>query len=604
MPLEDDSMDVDSVPSSLQFADQKDFEQHLQSHATNIQSLIERLFAKAKDFTPEVSELHTKVSSLLASEKEHLTELERLRAETSDLDERLQNASLRYMVAEKKLDRAKSVTAAKLDKGMLLGGSNSSKDDTNTAKREDNQVNGVADHGEEIAELEAEVKKTSAVNEKQQEQIAKLEEENATLAARMTELATKSSTFTDEDYAKTELCKQLRIQHDDAVKKLNDLEATSTQLREEITKLQSEQTKHQETIENETRSSVSEKESTLIQTQADLARVRNHRDEVLADQAIKKASLDERAESLKKLKELTSAQDERIKALESENERLTTQAGNLMAVSSELDSIGADELRAKFQELEKKYSLLNGELASMSNAYQKTQKLASQKVGEYTVLEEKTAKLSAEKAKADQKYFAAMKSKESREMEVRALKMQTSKSTDIITQLKDAENASRSLLANLEKQVTEVKTALATKTNEHQATSKQNTAHASDIARLNAQITDLKQTLTSKDAKLSTTSTACRSAEAEVEGLKAALASTQKSLDSWKSKSGQSEEYELLRQFAYCTVCRKELKNTVIKTCGHTFCHNCVDKVVQLRSRKCPNCGKAFGNSDHQRIIL
>lgn len=114
-------MELDSIPSALQFADQKDFEQHLQSHASNIQALISRLSSKVKHYSPEVSDLHAKVSKLLAAEKEHLAELERLRAETRDLDERLQNASLRYMVAEKKLDRAKSVTAAKLDKRVVDG---------------------------------------------------------------------------------------------------------------------------------------------------------------------------------------------------------------------------------------------------------------------------------------------------------------------------------------------------------------------------------------------------------------------------------------------------------------------------------------------------
>lgn len=605
MPEEAENMDVDSAPSALQFTDQKDFEQHLEAHATNIQSLVSRLTNLSQHFTPEVSELHDKVSRLLATEKEHLAELEKLRAETKDLDERLQNASLRYMVAEKKLDRARSVTAAKLDKGMLLGGVNApSKEETNSVKREDGAVNGVADHSDDLAELEAEVKKTTAINEKQQEQIAKLEEGNAQLTTKVTELATRSSMLSDEDYSKTELYKQLRTQHDDAVKKLNDLEATSAQLRDENAKFQSERSNYQSQLESESRTAISEKDTALSQAQIDLVRVRNNRDELLADQSVKKASLDERADSLKKLKELSAAHEERIKALESENARLTTEAGNMTTIASELDSMDADELRSKFSELDRKYQLLNGELASMSNAYQKTQKLASQKVSDFTAMEEKTSKLSAEKAKADQKYFAAMKSKEMRDMEVRTLRMQTTKSSEVISQLKEAETTTRSLLTNLEKQLADVKSALASKNNEHLSASRQGTTQASDIARLNAQITDLKQALSNKDAKLNSTSTACRSAEVEIEGLKASLADTRRSLDSWKSKGAQSEEHEMLRQFAYCTVCRKDLKDTVIKTCGHTFCHNCVDKVVQLRSRKCPNCGKPFGNNDHQRIII
>lgn len=604
IPAEGDSMDVDSAPSSLQFTNQEAFQQHLQTHATNIQGLVERLSGVTKDYTPEVSELVTKVNKLLASEKEHLAELERLRTETNDLDERLQNASLRYMVAEKKLDRAKSVTAAKLDKGILMGGPNSVKEESATVKKEESQVNGTGDHGEDVAELETEVKKATAVSEKQQEQIAKLEEENARLTTQVTELASKSSTFTDEDYSKTDLYKQLRLQHDDVVKKLNDLEAFSTQLREENSKLQSERTSHQDFIEDENRNAISEKDSSLSQAQADLARIRNHRDEILADQAVKKAQLDERVESLKKLKDLSSAQEERMKALESENQRLTMQAGETTALSVELESLSADEIKVKYSELEKKYSMLNGELASMSSAYQKTQKMASQKVAEQTAQEEKIARLSAEKAKADQKYFAAMKSKEMRDMEVRTLKMQANKSSEIIASLKEAEAASKTLLTNLEKQMAELKSALTSKTNEHQLVTQKQTSQASDIARLNAQVTDLKQSLSAKDAKLSATATACRSAETEVEGLKVTLQSTQKSLEAMKSVSGQTAEIEALRGIIYCTVCKKNLKNTVIKTCGHTFCNECVESVVALRSRKCPNCGKAFGNSDHMRITI
>ena len=134
LPGNADSMDIDSAPSMLQFSQQPEFEQHLKSYATSIRGLVERLNAQTAHFTPDQSELHAKVTSLLAAEKVHLAELESLRAETSDLDERLQNASLRYMVAEKKLDRAKSLTAAKLDKGMLLGGSAPVKDEAHSGE--------------------------------------------------------------------------------------------------------------------------------------------------------------------------------------------------------------------------------------------------------------------------------------------------------------------------------------------------------------------------------------------------------------------------------------------------------------------------------------
>jgi E3 ubiquitin-protein ligase BRE1 len=219
-------------------------------------------------------------------------------------------------------------------------------------------------------------------------------------------------------------------------------------------------------------------------------------------------------------------------------------------------------------------------------------------------MEEKVLRLSAEKAKADQKFFAAMKSKETRDSEIRTLRLQNSKSAEAVSQLKEAENASRTLVATLEKQLAELKDALTFKTNEHRTVQQQNITQGLEVSRLNNQVTELKNQLTAKDGTLAQTSNLCRAAELEVEELKASLKDTRRSLEQWKSKSGQSEQYEILRQFAYCNICKRALKNTVIKTCGHTFCNECVEERLTSRSRKCPNCGKSFGSNDHMRITL
>ena len=74
--------------------------------------------------TPEVSELQGRIAQLLAAEKGHITELEKTRLERDEYIDRLEKASLRYMLAEKRLDRAKSATVAKLEKQAIFGGSN------------------------------------------------------------------------------------------------------------------------------------------------------------------------------------------------------------------------------------------------------------------------------------------------------------------------------------------------------------------------------------------------------------------------------------------------------------------------------------------------
>ncbi|RVX70119.1 hypothetical protein B0A52_06291 [Exophiala mesophila] len=601
---DDVDMDASSSPSSLLFGDQEQFEEHLRNRSKEIKSVISRLFQPSKACAPDVTELQSRIGRLLAAEKGHVVELRRLEAEKEDLENRLENASLRYMMAEKKIDRAKSVTVAKLEKQALLGGAKSAQEESGPVKREESTVNGNSDNSEELAEMEKELNKTTAVAEKQKEQLEKLEEENAKLTAQLTELTAKSAITTDEDYAKTELFKQLKSQHEDVIKRINNLEATNTELREEAQKLRSERSAYHIQLENEARNAVAEKESLLAASESNLARIRHNRDELLADQAVKKASLDQEQEAIKKMADLVSAQEDRIKALESETQRLSGNSVQMLVDNAELDSVSIDELRTKYRELSRNYTLLNGELSSMSTAFTKASRTAGQKVSEFAALEEKVVRLLAEKAKADQKYFAAMKSKETRDGEIRTLRLQNSKSAEVVAALKDSEAASRALLSTLEKQLSELKEVLNAKTNEHRNVQQQNMTQALEVTRLTNQANELKSQLAAKDAKVASVSSLCRTAEAEVEEVKSHLKDTRRHLELWKSKSGQSEQYEVLRQFAYCNICKRNLKNTVIKTCGHTFCNDCVEERLTSRSRKCPNCGKSFGSNDHMRITL
>ena len=542
----EEDVEMTPAPSALLFADQEKFEEHLQSRSKEIRSVMTRLFGNSRPASPEVSELRARLAQLLASEKDHILQLERAQAEKEELESRLENASLRYMVAEKKIDRAKSITVAKFEKQALLGAQRPSSEDGGLVKREDSTMNGTTDHSEELAETEAQYNKAVAASEKQKMHINKLEKENSELSAKVTELSTKTIVLTDEDYAKTELFKQLKAQHEDVIKRINDLEATNKDLRDEALKLQSERTAYQAQLEAESRTAIAENNSRLAAVEADLARIRSDRDDRIADQAIKRATLDQDRDALRRVQELVSAQEDRIKALQSENERLMTQSDNSMQ-TSELDNLSMEELRSKYREIERKYSLLNGELASMSTAFQKTSKIASQKVSDYSALEEKVVRLSAEKAKADQVYFAARKKNETRDVEIKSLRMQTSTSAEKIATLKEADATSRALLANLEKQVAGLKDAYAVKTKEHRACQQKSTTQESEMMRLNSQITDLKQLLNSKDDKLATTSSLCRQAEVEAEELKASLTDTRRNLETWKSKSGQSEQYEMLR---------------------------------------------------------
>ncbi|OQD86169.1 hypothetical protein PENANT_c008G00661 [Penicillium antarcticum] len=589
--------------SSLQFEDVETFETHLKSRSEDIRTIISQVQSKSRDAPPEISEVQSRLAKKLAEEKVAIAELEKTLVEKQQLEESLEAASLRYLVAEKKLDRAKSVTVLKLEKQQLMAARPG--DATQTKREENSPANGGTPVGEPNPELEEAHNKLTAVSEKQKEQVQKLEAENASLLSQITEIKIKYSKLTDDDYAHTDLFKQLRSQYDDVVKRINHLEATNTQLREEAEKYRTERTAYKMQMEDEIHNTVAEKEAQLMRAETDLARIRNARDELLADQQMRKAAQDQEKTSGLKLQELADAREARITALESEAKRLQLQIEGSKA-DENVETMPLEELRAKYTSLERQYAMLNTELTSMQTAYTKFAKLASSKVTDFQAMEEKIARLTAEKSKADQKFFAAMKSKEARDVEVRTLRMQNSKTSDIVSQLKEAEASTRSLVSNMDKKINESKEALDKALSKQHKIQQQLTE--SDILTngLKQQVAELKDISVSKDSTLGSTNSSLRQAETEIAGLKQSLTDTKKSLDNWKNKSlgNSSSEYEMLRTIAICTVCRKNFKNTAIKTCGHVFCRECVDERQSSRSRKCPNCGKSFGSNDYMHITL
>ncbi|PLB33563.1 E3 ubiquitin-protein ligase BRE1 [Aspergillus candidus] len=602
------TQDVPSFQSSLIFDESEKFEKHLKSRSEGIRHIVSGFLANAAKASPDVSDLQSQLAKKLSEEKSTIAELEKALSEKQQLEESLEEASLRYMVAEKKLDRARSLTAAKLEKQYIFGAQRPGGDSASGQREREDQAgsNGATPGVERSPESEEAYHRLAAVSEKQKEHLQKLEAENTSLLGQITDLNIKHSKLTDDDYAHTDLFKYLKSQYEDVVKRINHLEATNVQLREESAKLRSERTAYRNRVDEETQAAIAEKEAQLMRAENDLARIRNARDELLADQQMRKAAQEQERTATTKVQDLAEAGKAQIASMESEVERLRLQLDSAKAAQPALDDTPVEELRTKYQTLERQYSMLNTELSSMQTACKKYSSLASQKVTDFGALEEKVARLVAEKSKADQKYFAAMKSKEAREMEVRTLRMQNSKSSDIIAQLKEAEGATRSLLANMEKQVSETKEALNSMMSKHYAAQQQITENGIVMDGLRGQITELKTVAKSKDSTLASTSSACRQAETEVEALKATLADTKKSLENWKNKSlgNSSSEYEMLRTLALCTVCRRNFKNTAIKTCGHVFCKDCVGERLKSRSRKCPNCNRSFGNNDYMHVTL
>lgn len=546
-----------AFPSALLTTDNETFEKHLQSRSAEISSAISRLFNRSTNSSPQISELQGRIAKLLASEKSHITELEKHRLEKEQLVERLESASLRYMIAEKKLDRSKSVTVARIERQAVAGGRSEASNGLGGGTEISGEGHGDAgkskiENGDDHTEAEEARKEAVAAVSKQKEQLEALEAENNKLTAQVTALSNKLSNLSDDDYGRSDLFKHLKSQHEDVIKRINHLEATNVQLREEAEKLQKERTAYRIELEGESEEAIAEKEAQLTQAEIDLARIRTNRDELIADVAIRKAAQVQERLSIDQLRELASVKEERVKALESEVERLRMRAGDAdchASPLSNLDDLSTDELHSKYANLESQYLMLSSELKSMAEAYRKASALASQKVGHIAALEEKSIRLGAEKSKADQKYFAAMKAKESREQELRSLRASSSKSSEMVSTLKDAEAATRGLIVNLEKELAEFKTSQASINSQHRASQQQLSEQRILAEGLKAQVEELQKNLVAKDTSASELSSTRRKAEVEIETLKVRLEETQKNLESWKTKGlgNQSDEYEMLR---------------------------------------------------------
>ncbi|KAF2128631.1 E3 ubiquitin-protein ligase-like protein bre1 [Dothidotthia symphoricarpi CBS 119687] len=601
-----DSTSSRTVPETLFFTDSETFKKHLSGRKDKVLSSLAGLFAKYPPNSPEIADLQQQLSELLATEKDQVVELQRVMKEKEQLSDRLDTATHRYLVAEKKIDRLKSQQVQKLEQQAVAS---SVKEETPSASNGSETVNGASPG---VVSEEVETSRNQAVAEavKRKEQLEQIEQENKKLTEEVSALRVKLTGLSDDDYAKTDLFKVLKSQHEDVIKRINNLEATNKQLREEAQKYQAERTAYRIKIDDEARSSLAESESAVSQAEAHLARIRNARDELVAENKILEGNQKNTSASTEQSKELVGACESRIAALESECQRLRLQIAEGQTVegqeSAALDELTTDQLRSKISSLENQLKLLSGELPSMEAAWKKAQATAGKKIADVVAWEEGVSRAHADKAKADQKFFAAMKSKGELEQQIRILRAQATKSTEVVAQLKEADSLSRSLVDKLEKQTAEMRSQMDELSTRHRQLEQKAAESALTTEGHLKQIAELKKEVDSKDTSCLAARHAQRDADTERDKLTAQVAGLEKQVQLWKKKSAgnQSTETALMESMIQCQICKSRFKNTVIKTCGHIFCDQCVQDRLTNRARKCPNCGKAFGSNDTMRVHL
>lgn len=500
--------------------------------------MLQRLASSRTNIESNSSELQSRISKLLAAQKDYHVKLDRLNSEKDQLSEQLNTATLRYFKAEKRLDRVKSAQVQKLEKQALAN-------DTKPPTPEEESKEPGEPQGNSV-ELMQKYQEEHAVVTRQQDQIQSILEEIKGLQEENSTLKSRREALTDDDFIRTDVFKQFKTKCEELIKQVNHLEATNTQLKEDIEKLNSERTTFKKQLEAEAQALTQELDSDLVARDHDLARLRSARDELLAENTMRKASQDQHHSALEHLKELVGAKDERITALESEITRLRPADDQQTAeADAEAEKLEHDDLLARHRKLQQDYQAVMTELPAMEKAYRKAMALSHKKVMDFEALEARNSILTAEKNKADQKYFAARKDADTRNSEVRALRMQNTKSAEVVAQLKDVEAQNRVLLSNLEKQLSDLRQSNMTLAGENRRLEAAAAEAGRRVEGAKKEAVDLAGLVKTKDSAMADMRERNVTLEAEAERLKVRMDSLQKDRDGWKSKAdGNSSDVE------------------------------------------------------------
>jgi len=184
-----------SIPASLLFADEETFRDHLQKKHEYILKSLASLFENIKTTRTGAStderldKLEMRVGELLATEKVHNVELDRLRSQKEDVEQQLTDAAIRYLQAEKKLDRYKSITLAKIEKQATQQPTVETKSEAKSTESDTKNRSKATDG--QVADAELARKEAQAIASKQEKELQQMQADNTRLSEQVTKYTIK-----------------------------------------------------------------------------------------------------------------------------------------------------------------------------------------------------------------------------------------------------------------------------------------------------------------------------------------------------------------------------------------------------------------------------
>ncbi|BFZ53879.1 E3 ubiquitin-protein ligase bre1 [Savitreella phatthalungensis] len=549
-------------------------------------------------------ELRSRLEELSVLFNDIQTKYQTLEAEHSEREGRIGQLEDKLASALRKVDRQKSITLARIEASARKAGHSTGSPAPDSADKTNGTSTtgaaGTATPGASSAPSEEQLKEA----QKQQQELTDLRNDRANIEKRLADL--QASLFSQQQLTQ-KLEAQLSELDESTVKGsipykalalVNEqlrgsCEATESSLAKataELETLKAERQAFRTQAQQAHHDQQEELSQRLSRTEQDLARVRGNRDELHAGLQQRKAQDESRITATQEISELADSLQSRVEALELENARLKG--------DQETKQPNGDDEREK----------LKAELSVMEKAFKQAVEQSSRRIMELANVEERIGRLQAEKAKADQKYFAAMKAKDQVTFELKALKLQVMKGGEAIQRYTESDEALQRKVQLLEKRAaTEEKLHGIAKHElarlEQALTQSKALAdeRATSLSGAETRLTQANEQAASLSSRLTTLEEQRKRDVRDLERYRAAETAERKA----NSAAGMdADQLQVYRSMALCSVCNLRWKDTTITSCGHVFCRDCVDKRIETRQRRCPNCNKGFGANDVLAVHL
>ena len=178
------------------------FAEHLKDKRDQITKSLDELFkaiksgANLREESERIEEMQTRIRQLLVNEQANKVEIARLEKEVESANARLTEATVKYLTAEKKVDRFKSQTLARIERQAMNGANAGQEPQKDTNMTEEQQSAKDRDIGAKmadghLADVEQARKEAQAIASKQKEEIQQLQADNARLSEQVTTFTIK-----------------------------------------------------------------------------------------------------------------------------------------------------------------------------------------------------------------------------------------------------------------------------------------------------------------------------------------------------------------------------------------------------------------------------